>query len=95
MQKFARWFGFAFGLVLALHGLALAFLQSPLIATSNRRGALLYSFAIEAVFGEPAAWILSGLLWFAAGVFVIYYSWGLSGAAAQSRSSRKARRKLR
>jgi uncharacterized protein YhhL (DUF1145 family) len=72
MQRFALWFGRSLGVVLVLHGLALALLQSPLIATSNKRGALLYFRAVEAIFGESVAWILSGLLWLALGLMFLY-----------------------
>ena len=76
MQKFAAIFGAFFGLIISIHGLALAFLQSPLIDVSNKRNSILYFYAAEAFFGERAAWVMSGLLWTAIGFFLIYFSIG-------------------
>ena len=67
MQRFADYFGFAIGLILAAHGVALMSMQSPLIRTSTRRGALLYFQVAESLFGVAGAWIFSGLLWLCIG----------------------------
>lgn len=74
MRLFGKVFGFLLGLLLVAHGIALIALQSPLIATSNRRGAILYFVAVESLFGKTGAWILSGLLWIALGLGIAYAS---------------------
>jgi hypothetical protein len=49
LKTFASLFGFFFGLVIVLHGIALAIFQSPLIATSKRWGYMLYFYGIAAL----------------------------------------------
>jgi len=74
MKLFGKFFGVIVGLIFVLHGIALAALHSPLVATSNKRGAILYFITIEQIFGETVAWVLSGLLWVALGSLLVYVS---------------------
>ncbi len=74
VRTFSAIFGCLLGLIIALHGAALAALHSPLIATSNRKGEFLYFQSVADLTSEGFAWLLSGTIWFSLGLAIVYAS---------------------
>lgn len=89
MQRFARWFGSLFGLVLLLHGLSLAVLHYPLIAI---RGTPTFFGVVTALLGETLAWLLYGYFWMGIGLLLIYRLNTSPKSAKDSLDTKKARR---